>query len=83
MTNRMLNTADPTIVPVPTSPLAMKTPRIAVNNSGALEPAAMNVAPVIRCQLVKRKYYILILMALPATSSERFKRLEGGKNSRI
>ena len=26
MTNKMLNTADPTMVPTPTSPLAMKTP---------------------------------------------------------
>ena len=41
----MLKTAEPTIVPVPTSPFAINTPNIAVNNSGALEPAAMNVAP--------------------------------------
>lgn len=45
MTKRMLKTAEPTIVPVPTSPLAMKTPRMAVKSSGALEPAAMKVAP--------------------------------------
>src|SRR5690606_3339454 len=45
MTKRMLNTAEPTIVPVPTSPLATNTPKMAVNSSGALEPAAINVAP--------------------------------------
>ena len=41
----MLNTADPTIVPIPTSLNAIKTPIIDVNNSGAEPPAAMNVAP--------------------------------------
>lgn len=39
--------ADPTIVPVPTSDFAMKTPRIAANSSGADEPAAINVAVVV------------------------------------
>lgn len=45
MTKSMLKTADPTMVPVPTSPLAMKTPRRAVKSSGAEDPAAMKVAP--------------------------------------
>ena len=54
MTNSILNTADPTIVPVPTSPLAMKTPRIAVNNSGAELPAAMKVAPATSCERFRR-----------------------------
>ena len=42
---RMLKTADPTIVPIPMSDLATKTPIIEVNNSGAEEPAAIKVAP--------------------------------------
>lgn len=41
---RILNTADPTIVPTPTSLLKV-TPRMEVNSSGAEDPAAMNVAP--------------------------------------
>ena len=42
----MLNTVDPTTVPTPTSLLSLKiTPISAANNSGADEPAAMNVAP--------------------------------------
>ena len=63
MTQTILNTAEPTIVPTPTSPLATNIPRIfsqriscsmiivnvlpiiAVNNSGADEPPAINVAP--------------------------------------
>ena len=45
ITKRILNTADPTIVPIPTSLNAIKTPIIDVNNSGAEPPAAMNVAP--------------------------------------
>ncbi len=45
MTNRMLNTADPTMVPMPTSFFAKKMPMIEVNSSGAEPPAAMNVAP--------------------------------------
>ena len=45
MTKRMLKTADPTMVPIPTELLAMKTPKREVNNSGAEPPAAMNVAP--------------------------------------
>ena len=45
MTKRMLKTADPTMVPMPTSLLAMKTPKREVKSSGADPPAAMNVAP--------------------------------------
>ena len=45
MTKRMLNTADPTIVPMPTSLNAIKTPIMEVNNSGAEPPAAIKVAP--------------------------------------
>ena len=45
ITNRMLKTAEPTIVPIPTSLTAMKTPMMDVNNSGADPPAAMKVAP--------------------------------------
>ena len=45
MTKRMLNTADPTMVPIPTSLKAMNTPMIEVNSSGADPPAAINVAP--------------------------------------
>ena len=40
----MLNTAEPTMVPTPTS-LSKATPAMEVNSSGAEEPAAMNVAP--------------------------------------
>ena len=45
MTKRMLKTADPTIVPIPTSFLAKKMPIIEVNSSGADPPAAIKVAP--------------------------------------
>ena len=45
MTNKMLKTADPTIVPMPTSLFAMNTPIILVKSSGADPPAAMKVAP--------------------------------------
>ena len=45
MTNKMLKTAEPTIVPIPTSLLATKTPMILVKSSGADPPAAMKVAP--------------------------------------
>ena len=43
MTN-MLNTAEPTMVPTPTS-LSTDTPARDVKSSGADDPAAMNVAP--------------------------------------
>ena len=43
-TKRTLNTADPTIVPNPTS-LLKKVPTKLANNSGADPPAAINVAP--------------------------------------
>ncbi|TRY67508.1 hypothetical protein TCAL_16956 [Tigriopus californicus] len=45
MTKRILNTADPTMVPIPTSLLAMNTPMMEVKSSGADPPAAMKVAP--------------------------------------
>ena len=45
MTKRMLKTAEPTMVPMPTSENEMKTPMTEVNSSGAEPPAAMNVAP--------------------------------------
>ena len=45
MTKRTLKTAEPTMVPMPTSFCAMKTPRIEVESSGAEPPAAMKVAP--------------------------------------
>ena len=38
MTPKMLNTALPTIVPIPKSLLVTKVPMILVNNSGALVP---------------------------------------------
>ena len=43
-----LKTAEPAIVPRPCSPGATKIVMIAVNSSGADEPAAMNVAPARR-----------------------------------
>ena len=45
MTNRILKTAEPTMVPIPTSFLAMKTPMTEVKSSGAEPPAAIKVAP--------------------------------------
>ena len=45
MTKRTLKTALPTMVPIPTSETAMKTPMTEVNSSGAEPPAAMKVAP--------------------------------------
>ena len=60
----MLNTADPTIVPIPTSLNAIKTPIIDVNNSGAEPPAAMNVAPATSSEIpidvnkeIQRNYF--------------------------
>lgn len=44
-TAKMLNTADPTIVPTPISPSVMKVPIALTNNSGAEVAAAINVAP--------------------------------------
>lgn len=45
ITNRMLKTAEPTMVPMPTSSYEMNTPMMLVNSSGADPPAAMKVAP--------------------------------------
>jgi hypothetical protein len=45
ITKRTLNTAEPTMVPKPTSDLEMKTPRTDVASSGAEPPAAIHVAP--------------------------------------
>ena len=45
MTKRILKTAEPTMVPIPTSFLAMKTPMTEVKSSGAEPPAAIKVAP--------------------------------------
>lgn len=44
-TARMLNTAEPTMVPTPMSPSVMNVPITFTNNSGADVAAAMNVAP--------------------------------------
>lgn len=44
-TAKMLNTADPTIVPTPISPSVIKVPMALTNNSGAEVAAAINVAP--------------------------------------
>ena len=51
MTNRTLKTALPTMVPMPTSLCATKTPMMLVKSSGALPPAAMNVAPATSCEI--------------------------------
>ena len=45
ITNKMLKTAEPTIVPIPTSLWAINTPIMLVKSSGAEPPAAINVAP--------------------------------------
>lgn len=45
MTNMILNTAEPMTPLMPISSSATKTPMTTVANSGAEEPAAMNVAP--------------------------------------
>ena len=45
MTKSTLKTALPTIVPKPTSDFETKRPMNDVASSGALPPAAMNVAP--------------------------------------
>lgn len=44
-TARILNTADPTMVPTPMSPSVMNVPMTLTNSSGAEVAAAMNVAP--------------------------------------
>jgi len=45
ITNKILKTAEPTIVPIPTSLWAINTPIMLVKSSGADPPAAINVAP--------------------------------------
>lgn len=45
MTKRILKTAEPTMVPMPTLLCEMKTPMMEVKSSGAEPPAAMKVAP--------------------------------------
>ena len=45
MMQQRLKTAEPTMVPTPTSFLTAKTPINDVKSSGADEPAAMKVAP--------------------------------------
>jgi len=45
MITKMLNTAEPTMVPMPTLFSLQKVSTTDVNSSGADEPAAMNVAP--------------------------------------
>ena len=47
MTKRTLKTAEPIIVPKPTSEPDAKTPMKEVNSSGAEPPAAMKVAPAV------------------------------------
>lgn len=44
-TARILNTAEPTIVPTPMSPSVMKVPITLTKSSGAEVAAAINVAP--------------------------------------
>ena len=65
ITNKMLNTAEPTMVPIPTSLLAINTPMTEVNNSGAEPPAAIKVAPATSglmpsCKYEKKNYYYTI-----------------------
>ena len=45
MMQQRLKTAEPTMVPMPTSFFTANTPMSDVNSSGADEPAAMKVAP--------------------------------------
>lgn len=44
-TAKILNTADPTIVPIPKSPSVTKVPTLLMNNSGLELATAINVAP--------------------------------------
>uniref|UniRef100_A0A1I8IDI3 OCIA domain-containing protein n=2 Tax=Macrostomum lignano TaxID=282301 RepID=A0A1I8IDI3_9PLAT len=53
-TNRMLNTALPTMVPMPTSLADTKEPRNDVASSGAEPPAAINVAPATSFEMRNR-----------------------------
>lgn len=52
-TAKMLNTADPTIVPMPMSPSVMKVPITLTNNSGADVAAAIKVAPATSLDMFK------------------------------
>ena len=54
ITNNILNTAEPTIDPIPASLLLTNTPTSDMNTSGADEPAAMNVAPATSWSNCKR-----------------------------
>lgn len=44
-TANILNTAEPTIVPIPISPSVINVPMTFTNNSGLLVAPAINVAP--------------------------------------
>lgn len=46
-TAKILNTAEPTIVPIPISPSVMNVPMTFTNNSGLLVAPAIKVAPQI------------------------------------
>ena len=73
-----MNTADPTIVPIPTSLNAIKTPIIDVNNSGAEPPAAMNVAPATSSEIpidvnkeIQRNYFQITYSTNPFKKSDQ------------
>lgn len=52
-TARMLNTAEPTIVPTPMSPSVMKVPMTLTKSSGAEVAAAIKVAPATSADIFK------------------------------
>lgn len=52
-TAKMLNTADPTIVPTPISPSVINVPITFTNSSGADVAAAINVAPATSADMFK------------------------------
>lgn len=56
ITNKILNTALPTIVPNPTLDLETNVPNIEVKNSGALPPAAL-VTKTCQCSRLDCYFY--------------------------
>lgn len=52
-TAKMLNTAEPTMVPIPMSPSVMNVPMTFTNNSGLLVAPAIKVAPQISLDIFK------------------------------
>nr|CAH7712967.1 unnamed protein product [Callosobruchus chinensis] len=85
---RMLNTADPTIVPTPMSPSVMKVPMTFTKSSGADVAAAMKVAPatsedIFNAKISKSAINILLIGSLVIGWHEKFITDDGKGDKKI